>query len=226
VSGYWRNNSADQWDDLSINSNHGTVSGSPTEIFLQEVPFFGKDSLGMFMNKPRLGGLNFHTSGYVNIEDNNDLDFGTGAFTMECWVTAKYESQGSSINVILSLGGNGAGSSSAALVSHSTNKLGGYVGGSTLDADSSFTIGDWYHVAIARDGNGLCTLYIDSEAQSDTETNQNNITNSDVKFIGRSSWNVQRDYNGIIDDVKIYNKALTQAEIKKNYNATKGKHKN
>jgi hypothetical protein len=69
-------------------------------------------------------------------------------------------------------------------------------------------------------------LYIDSEAQSDTETNQNNITNSDVKFIGRSSWNVQRDYNGIIDDVKIYNKALTQAEIKKNYNATKGKHKN
>ncbi len=226
VSGYWRNNGADQWDDLSINSNHGTVSGSPTEIFLQEVPFFGKDSLGMFMNKPRLGGLNFHTSGYVNIEDNNDLDFGTGAFTMECWVTAKYESQGSSINVILSLGGNGAGSSSAALVSHSTNKLGGYVGGSTLDADSSFTIGDWYHVAIARDGNGLCTLYIDSEAQSDTETNQNNITNSDVKFIGRSSWNVQRDYNGIIDDVKIYNKALTQAEIKKNYNATKGKHKN
>ena len=226
VSGYWRNNGADQWDDLSIGSSHGTVSGSPTEIFLQEVPFFGKDSLGMFMNKPRLGGLNFHTSGYVNIEDNNDLDFGTGAFTMECWATAKYESQGSSINVILSLGGDGAGSSSAALVSHSTNKLGGYVGGSTLDADSAFTIGDWYHIAIARDGNGLCTLYIDSEAQSDTETNQGNITNSDVKFIGRSGLNANRDYNGIIDDVKLYNKALTPAEIKKNYNATKGKHKN
>jgi len=32
--------------------------------------------------------------------------------------------------------------------------------------------------------------------------------------------------NGVIDDIKIYNKALTQAEIKKNYNATKGKHKN
>jgi len=79
--GYWRNNGADQWDDLSINSNHGTVSGSPTEIFLQEVPFFDKDSLGMFMNKPRLGGLNFNGSGYVanesmpTISDNISFSF-------------------------------------------------------------------------------------------------------------------------------------------------------
>ena len=89
LSAYWRNNGADQWDDLSINSNHGTVSGSPTEIFLQEVPFFGKDSLGMFMNKPRLGGLNFAKNGWVEVRDDTSLDVAsTNAISVCCWYKA------------------------------------------------------------------------------------------------------------------------------------------
>lgn len=224
LSAYWRNNGADQWDDLSINSNHGTVSGSPTEIFLQEVPFFSKDSLGMFMNKPRLGGLNLNASGYVNIEDNNDLDFGTGAFTMECWVTAKYENVGSSINVILGLGGNTSQTGSAGIVSFDSNKLGGYVDSATLSANSTFTEGNWYHVVITR-SSGTCKLYIDTVLQNDTETSGGSITNSNAKQIGKDT-TTTRGYDGVVDDVKLYSKALTQAEIKKNYNATKGKHKN
>ena len=224
LSSYWRNNGADQWDDLSINSNHGTVSGSPTEIFLQEVPFFGKDSLGMFMNKPRLGGLNLNASGYVNIEDNNDLDFGTGDLTMECWVTAKYENVGSSINVILGLGGNTSQTGSAGIVSFDSNKLGGYVNAATLSANSTFTEGNWYHVVITRSSD-TCKLYIDTVLQNDTETSGGSITNSNAKQIGKDT-TTSRGYDGVVDDVKLYNKALTPAEIKKNYNATKGKHKN
>ncbi len=227
LSAYWRNNGADQWDDLSINSNHGTVSGSPTEIFLQEVPFFGKDSLGMFMNKPRLGGLNLNTSGYVGIEDNNDLDFGTGAFTMECWVIANFTAQGSeAVNVILSLGGNVAVEGTAGLgIKGSTGKIRGYVNSEVCDMNGQFTTGQWYHVVTTRAENGLCTLYLDAVAQTDTETTTGNVSNSHSKFIGKDT-NAERFYDGVIDDVKLYNKALTPTEIKKNFNATKGRHKN
>ena len=164
--------------------------------------------------------FNLNGSGYAEIvDDADDLDFGTGAFTMECWVKADFEFKGSSINVILSLGGSGSGSGSAALVAHSTNKLGGYVNGSTLDADSVFTIGDWYHVAITRNGSGLCTLYVDSVAQTDTETNQGNITNSDTKLIGRDT-ETSRVYKNLISDVRLYKgKALSASEIENNYNA-------
>ena len=227
VSGYWRNNGADQWDDLSIGSSHGTVSGSPTEIFLQEVPFFGKDSLGMFMNKPRLGGLNLNTSGYVGIEDNNDLDFGTGAFTMECWVVANFTAQGSEeVNVILSLGGNVATTGTAGLgIKGSTGKIRGYVASEVCDMNGTFTTGQWYHVVTTRAENGLCTLYLDAVAQTDTETTTGNVSNSHSKFIGKDT-NAERFYDGVVDDVKLYNRALTPTEIKKNYNATKSKHKN
>ena len=227
VSGYWRNNGADQWDDLSIGSSHGTVSGSPTEIFLQEVPFFGKDSLGMFMNKPRLGGLNLNTSGYVGIEDNNDLDFGTGAFTMECWVVANFTAQGSEeVNIILSLGGNVASTGTAGLgIKGSTGKIRGYVASEVCDMNGTFTTGQWYHVVTTRDGSGNCKLYIDSTLQNDTETTTGNVSNSHSKFIGKDT-NAERFYDGVVDDVKLYNRALTPTEIKKNYNATKSKHKN
>jgi len=227
LNAYWRNNGAAQWDDLSTNTNHGTVSGSPTEIFLQEVPFFGKDSLGMFMNKPKLGGLNLNASGYVGIEDNNDLDFGTGAFTMECWVIANFTAQGSeAVNIILSLGGNVATEGTAGLgIKGSTGKIRGYVNSEVCDMNDTFTTGQWYHVVTTRAENGLCTLYLDAVAQTDTETTTGNVSNSHSKFIGKDT-DAERFYDGVIDDVKLYNKALTAAEVTKNYNATKGKHKN
>ena len=181
----------------------------------------------MFMNKPRLGGLNLNTSGYVSIEDNNDLDFGTGAFTMECWVVANFTAQGSEeVNVILSLGGNVATTGTAGLgIKGSTGKIRGYVASEVCDMNGTFTTGQWYHVVTTRDGSGNCKLYIDSTLQNDTETTTGNVSNSHSKFIGKDT-NAERFYDGVVDDVKLYNRALTPTEIKKNYNATKSKHKN
>jgi len=175
--------------------------------------------------RDRLNSFNLDGTGYAEVADDTDLDFGTGDFTIECWVKADFEFKGSSINVILSLGGSGSGSGSAALVAHSTNKLGGYVNGSTLDADSVFTIGDWYHVAITRNGSGLCTLYVDSVAQTDTETNQGNITNSDTKLIGRDT-GTSRFYKNLISDVRLYDAELSATEIENNYNAGLSAHTN
>ncbi len=230
VSGYWRNNGADQWDDLSINSNHGTVSGSPTEIFLQEVPFFDKDSLGMFMNKPRLGGLNFAKNGWVEVRDNVSLDVAsTNAISVCCWYRA-----------------NSAASYDVAqyLVNSETySNAGGWtlIAGTTqivwtAEAGGNASIGydhndmlGWQYIVATYDEQNYRLFTFDENGDISVTTpvaSTSALVDEYPINIGGFNEGSGSLINGVIDDIKIYNKALTQAEIKKNYNATKGKHKN
>ena len=176
--------------------------------------------------RDRLNSFNLDGSGYAEVADDADLDFGTGAFTMESWVKADFLFQGSSINVALNLGGDTAGAGTAGIISLSSNKLGGYVNAAVLSADSTFTQGNWYHVAITRNISGLCTLYIDSVAQTDTENAGGSVTNSNTKQIGRDT-QTTRFYQNLISDVRLYKgKALSADEVENNYNAGLSAHTN
>lgn len=175
--------------------------------------------------RDRLNSFNLDGSGWAEVADADDLDFGTGAFTMECWVKADFESTGSSINVICTLGGEYNDADSASIVIDST-KFSCKVSTQNLVANNHYTIGDWYHVCVTRDGSNLCTLYIDAEAQLDTETTSASITNTSTKLIGRDSL-TSRLYKNLISDVRLYKgKALTSDEVENNYNAGLSAHTN
>lgn len=244
LEGYWRNNGADTWTDLSTNSNNGTVNGSPTEIFLQEVPFFGKDSLGMFMNKPRLGGLNFNKSGYVETGStfqstfrdsfsicfwfkfpdgqpslamrflghdagNNDL-----FISLEADGKSKFQFQSNSDRVI--------SKTDAAIASNNqTDWI--YL---TITLTKASTIGD-AQIIFYKDGSAVDSSLVGTETL--TQANMELYTQDQNLVLGafNNEGTIDTDTcDGIIDDFKIYSKALTAAEISKNYNATKGRHKN
>ena len=65
------------------------------------------------------------------------------------------------------------------------------------------------------------TVYLDGDAQSDTETSSEGFDYRYWGWTGSSS-----DYfDGAMDEVRIYNKALTAAEVKRNYNAGKRSHR-
>ncbi len=76
-----------------------------------------------------------------------------------------------------------------------------------------YDIGQWHHVAAVRDSNTSRQLYVDGiEVGSSTE----DIGAFDTPlrlFIGALRPTFLRDFNGAIDDVRIYNRPLTQAEI-------------
>ena len=85
---------------------------------------------------------------------------------------------------------------------------------------------DWYHVVGTRDGSGNCELYIDSTLQNNTVVDAGSVTSqSSVKFIGKDA-NVNRFYNGIVSDVRFYDRALSATEIENNYNAGLSAHTN
>jgi len=191
------------------------------EVTLIEAPNdLGKDVLGNSL-RLREGGFNLDGIGYAEVADDSTLDFGTGDFSIETWVKASVGS--GSLSVIVSLGGNFNGNNSAGIATHKpSGKFISYIGSSAMYSNGVFVVGDWYHLVITRDSN-TCTLYVDTVAQSDTETNTNSITNALVKQLGRDT-STDRFYTDVIDDTRMYNIALSQKEIINNYKIGLSKH--
>ncbi|MHC4557861.1 MAG: LamG domain-containing protein, partial [Planctomycetota bacterium] len=74
---------------------------------------------------------------------------------------------------------------------------------------------DWHMVAGTKDSATGHKIYLDGELKnSDTNTNDDNHATSRMISIGARAWTGHQYFNGTIDDVRIYNKALTQDEIK------------
>lgn len=89
--------------------------------------------------------------------------------------------------------------------------------------DGSINDTNWHHIGFTFEANTTAGLniYIDSvnSANCDT-TNCNNIASSIVSFILGTSSDNQNIFNGYMDEVKLYNRVLSDAEIEDEYNRT------
>jgi hypothetical protein len=79
---------------------------------------------------------------------------------------------------------------------------------------TDWAIGEWYHFAGTYDGDAL-RIYINGELEGE-KNGVPPIDTSDLElWIGADDWQPGiTTFPGIIDDVRIYSKALTQGEIK------------
>ena len=80
---------------------------------------------------------------------------------------------------------------------------------------TSWSVDEWHMVAGTKDATGH-KIYLDGKLKnSDTNTNQDNFNGATTRMIsiGARAWNSARYFIGAIDDVRIYNKALTGQEI-------------
>ena len=231
LKGYWRNNGTDAWTDLSPYGNNGTVNGSPTTIQLQEVPYFKKDTFGLPMNKVREKGLNLDGSSYITVDDSTGFNFGTTGFTVQFWVKPKSMSADMRL-VTKGVTGNGEWMISIA----SDNSVRVYAkdsAGNELDsgapssAFSTLTANNWAMVTVVVDTpNDKILFYKDNQSTPTEKTGvswSGNFNNTRPLVVG-DHYLGSTKFDGIIDDVKIYNKVLSKSEITKNYKATRSKH--
>jgi hypothetical protein len=87
-------------------------------------------------------------------------------------------------------------------------------------AVSSFTlsINTWYRVVGTFDGSDL-TLYVNGAPMTPKASGA--LVQSDIDvWIGRNQW-YNIPFAGVIDQVRIYNRALTAEEVKRDYESTK-----
>ena len=76
---------------------------------------------------------------------------------------------------------------------------------------SELTVGHWYHIVGVRDGSFM-GIYVNGVLVDSRNDFAGNLT-SNAEFLGIGGEDGDDSFNGAIDDVRIYNHALTQEEI-------------
>ncbi len=73
--------------------------------------------------------------------------------------------------------------------------------------------GTWYHIAIVYSNSGSQIIYIDGVNRGSTTYTENLINNNDPLQIGADQGFSGREFDGMIDEVRIYNAALSAAQV-------------
>jgi hypothetical protein len=105
-----------------------------------------------------------------------------------------------------------------AISSNGTARASAYLGGAWVNATCSVSVNDdyWHYVVAVIKPNTL-SLFVDGVFQSSTIGNGNlNMRNESVLTIGRHPTNPMF-FAGVIDDVRIYNRALSETEVQALY---------
>lgn len=187
--------------DISGYSNNGTLSGGAT----WQTP--SQCGLG-------LGGcLSFDgVSSRITVGDNDIFDL-VSSFTIMAWIKPNNLDTGTIVR------------KPSAYSFYFTTTQGGldiYNWSSDVRITclkSKFTIGQWAHVAVSYNGT-KATIYKDGTSCVSGTTANFGTTGTDV-FIGGDTGLF---FNGLIDEVSIYNQALSLAQIQELYAQGLGKH--
>ncbi len=161
--------------------------------------------------------ISFNGSNYLDCGNNESLDI-TDKITIEVWVNPNVAGEGGdNISPV---------SKAETLVGWSWqlryNAPGGYMGfqfngnpeGSTwVSVKQNLSPGSWYHIAGTFDGTNI-KCYLNGLEKDVGQISA--ITGSDSGlFIGQDGWD--NNFNGLVDEVRIYNEALIAGEIQKHY---------
>ena len=100
------------------------------------------------------------------------------------------------------------------LLINDTSKEIGFYNSSWYSSGYKLTVGEWYHLALVKNGNNS-KLYINGDIKQDSNNSFNNASYP-LAVIGNYGGHTQ-GARGIIDNVQIYNEALSSSQIQQHY---------
>jgi hypothetical protein len=146
------------------------------------------------------------------------------AFSISAWIYPISLGEGS-IGRIVHIG-NGSDASDGALSLEATNRLRFFIVWSGTDGDwntgnNSLVLNQWHHVAVTYDGSSTSNVpsfYIDGVLQTTSVVLTPTLARETQTqaYIGNRS-NTTATFNGSITDVAIWNKVISDIEVKKIY---------
>jgi hypothetical protein len=205
--GFWTFNGKDVGTtivDVSGQNNHGYVFGAATSTSVG----IGKVGQGL-----KLDGAN----NYVQVANSSSLDM-TGAVTMSAWIKTSTTNDYAGIiqKSNSSTVGYQMGFSTAASGQLRCDLANG-VGYAAVGNSANVLDGKWHHVLCVYNGT-TAQLYVDNVSGGGTPLSNYNAPSGVPVTIGFDRCcGPSRKFNGIIDEARIYNRALTAAEIKQLY---------
>ena len=174
-------------------ASNGTLSGGP--VFTagkigQAIQFDGLDD-------------------YVDCGTAPALDI-RDAITISCWI--KVAAFTKNWEAILAKGDNSYRMSRSATTGNSVHfGCNGPTGGN-LDANAIVTDNNWHHVACVYDGVNKI-VYIDGREDARVASTGQIALSTNALWIGNNSGSTARQLGGLVDDVRIYSRPLSAAEV-------------
>ncbi len=80
----------------------------------------------------------------------------------------------------------------------------------------------WLHIVVTHTSGGLYTMYVNGVASDSSTFANSSIRSSSNNLLIGAGWNPDYFY-GNISQTRVYNIALSAAQVLQNYNATKGR---
>jgi len=199
--------------DISGSGNHGVASGGVQRQFTDTVRAAKFDG----------------TDARFVIDDAGDYDFGTGDLTLSLWVY--YDTIVSDYSNVTSRGDTTLGTACWFGI-YKTNPAGGH--NFIFDVDDNISkasaissvvpvAGRWYHVVGVRNSGGTNVIYVDGVSTGTASDGGNSISqtgasNQELRIGSQKVSDVyQKFHDGNIQNVRVYSRALSAAEVQTLY---------
>ena len=206
--GYWPFNG--NANDASGNGNNGTVNGS---ILTNDR--FGKPSAAYSFDG---------SSNYIDVPNSSSFNFTKNKMTVSLWMLTTVSTPVNNVHTLISKqsssGANQSGFNIAKentltylLIKNGPNTPQGY---STVPSTS--LLNSWHNLVCVAD-SGILKTYIDGQLiKTDTTNAAIGLSTQALRF-GKPIYSIiNSEFNGSLDDIGIWNRALTEQEITSLYN--------
>jgi hypothetical protein len=191
----------------------------------------GNNNTGTLVNGPvwtagKINNALQFSNNYAEVADSPTVN-ATGDFTVAVWIKT---TQGMALNqwpdIVFKQPGSGTRVGYEIVLHNSTVNAPWYgqiyVNGTGYIAAGASDVADgaWHHLVLQRQGSTVMSYQDGVLANTNASASNASIANTAVLRFGRSNFTSPYEgyYNGAIDDVRIYNRALSASEIQTLYN--------
>jgi hypothetical protein len=197
----------------SFDGVDGATAATDDSPQANTIIFFGNAQLDTAQKKFGTASLLLDGTGdRIHVTEDGDFDFGSGQFTLECWV--RFNTLSSTSRGIMSRSGtvvNQAGWTFNATSADPSNLGFAYStdGGASFNvvvttSGAGLTTGVWYHLATDRDGAGKIRIYVDGVMRgSATPANPAINTEGGAFALGATDGAGSNDTDGWFDEPRV-----------------------
>ena len=163
---------------------------------------------------------NGFSSDKIQVSGTSGLNFSTGGFSLSAWI--KFSGTAGAGNNYPIVSKHTCGEQSGYILMLYNGKLTFWLAGSSgynvLSTTEDYTDNSWHHVVAVYDGSNKY-IYVDGVLKNSVAFSYSVFNSADWALGGYNGCN--GGFNGKVDEVKIYSRPLSAAEVLDDYNLTK-----